>query len=265
MTNLISVEEGRQLFMYYFNNKPEDIKSLHLVSGRTLSQIMDVKNGDQIYAKNIKSLYGKNFNLPNLKSVDYYINTTPFFDYSKVKHLNTSYDKLKYFNISKFRSIDHVIITASENGKAPNYSALKRMYPHAKQLGYNLYIDIENRGISSGSSRSSSGSSRSSSVPKKVCPDGKKLTKTGNRCIKITGPKPKKITIKAQRQTVCYEGYKMTKDAKCIKDKKYKTIVVPVETPVTGDLISFEEVAKVPSVSRTASYKNYMDSRMDEF
>jgi ribosomal protein S17 len=106
---------------------------------------------------------------------------------------------------------------------------------------------------------------------KKVCPEGKKLTKTGNRCIKIREPKPKKITIKAygQRQTVCYEGYKMTKDGKCIKDKKYKTIVVPVETLMTGDLISFEEVAKVPSVkksvSRTSSYKKYMDSRIDEF
>ena len=126
---------------------------------------------------------------------------------------------------------------------------------------------------------------------KKVCPKEKKLTKTGNRCVKDNQSKQrqtvcnegykmtkngkcikdKKITIKAygQRQTVCYEGYKMTKNGKCIKDKQYKTIVVPVETPITGDLISFEEVAKVPSVkksvSRTASYKNYMDSRMDEF
>lgn len=49
-----------------------------------------------------------------------------------------------------------------------------------------------------------------------VCPEGKKMTKTGAKCIE-----DKSYVFPGQRRTVCLEGYRISKDGKCIKDKNY--------------------------------------------
>ena len=89
---------------------------------------------------------------------------------------------------------------------------------------------------------------RKRAVKQKACPEGKKMTKTGGRCIQDKGYKPKgqrqtvclqgyrisksgacikdkKGQAPAQRQTVCLEGYRISKNGKCIKDKDYKIVV----------------------------------------
>ncbi len=58
-----------------------------------------------------------------------------------------------------------------------------------------------------------------------VCPEGKKMTKTGARCIE-----DKDYKWPPLRRTVCLEGYKISRDGKCIKDKNYK-ITVTRKTP----------------------------------
>jgi flagellar basal body rod protein FlgG len=57
-------------------------------------------------------------------------------------------------------------------------------------------------------------------VRQTVCREGYKMTKDG-RCIV-----DKKYNPISQRQSVCPEGYKITKDGRCIVDKPKKSTVV---------------------------------------
>ena len=81
-----------------------------------------------------------------------------------------------------------------------------------------------------------------------VCPEGYKISKNG-KCIKDkTYVKPQRKL--AQRSaTVCLEGYKITKNGKCIKDKKYKLVIDKV--PVTPEIQKMVEAVKPETVQKT--------------
>jgi hypothetical protein len=65
-----------------------------------------------------------------------------------------------------------------------------------------------------------------------VCFEGYKISKDG-RCIKDKSyAAPPKRAPKVA--TVCLEGYKISKDGRCIKDKSYQTVVSSMPLPVYG-------------------------------
>lgn len=59
----------------------------------------------------------------------------------------------------------------------------------------------------------------------------KGVKKSVTKPMKKSVAKPKKAVV---RSTVCLEGYKISKAGKCIKDKKYQTIIasIPMAPPM---------------------------------
>jgi hypothetical protein len=77
-----------ELFIEKIKTEKNDVVFLQLtqVTGRTLSNIMELKSRKQLNAKNISALYKtkKIYKLPNLKSVHHFMKKTPFCDYSNL-------------------------------------------------------------------------------------------------------------------------------------------------------------------------------------
>ena len=121
-------------------------------------------------------------------------------------------------------------------------------------------------------------------VKQKACPQGKKMTLTGGRCIQDKGymPKAQRQTVclegyriskggkcikdkkgqpAAKRQTVCLEGYKISKNGKCIKDKNYKIVIEqgPVRRPTGFKTARSRALSVVPS--RAPSFADFMRAR----
>jgi hypothetical protein len=135
-----------KLFIQKIKDESKDVVMLHLtqVTGKTLSNIMELKSKKQLNGKNINSLYKekKIYKLPCLKSVDHFMKKIPFCDYSKLKDFTTDVKCLKYIDLSIIISNVKDITIQGTSGKNTKraFEEIMRRFPGKMQIiGTNLY------------------------------------------------------------------------------------------------------------------------------